>query len=169
MATATSTPSCKVRSDARAVYAGYIGGVNSDFGGGIAVDGVGNTYVTGETTSDEPTFPVVGGPDLIHNGYTDAFVAKVRSDGAVLVYCGYIGGAGGDEGRGIAVDGAGNAYVTGYTNSDETTFPVVGGPDLTHNGTYTYNAFVAKVEMDDSGTTYSVSGHPIVPTMPSLG
>ncbi len=55
-------------------------------------------------------------------------------DPAMLIYCGYIGGSGDDYGNGIAVDGAGNAYVTGTTASTEATFPVTVGPDLTYNG-----------------------------------
>src|SRR2546426_18702 len=54
-------------------------------------------------------------------------------DPAMLVYAGYIGGSGFERGFGIAVDSAGNAYVTGLTDSDETTFPVAVGPDLTFN------------------------------------
>jgi hypothetical protein len=65
-------------------------------------------------------------------------------DPAVLVYCGYIGGGGGDGGTGIAVDGDGNAYVTGATRSAEETFPVAGGPDLSFNEGRA-DAFVAKV------------------------
>ncbi len=64
-------------------------------------------------------------------------------DPAVLVYAGYIGGSGDDRGNGIAVDGSGNAYITGFTNSSESTFPVTAGPDLTYNGVR--DAFVAKV------------------------
>jgi hypothetical protein len=64
-------------------------------------------------------------------------------DPAVLVYCGYIGGSDFDTGYGIAVDAAGNAYVTGSTVSDEASFPVTIGPDLTSNGKD--DAFVAKV------------------------
>ena len=64
------------------------------------------------------------------------------------IYCGYIGGSGMSDGVGIAVDCAGNAYVTGDTLSTEATFPVTVGPDLTFNG-LTFNgggdAFVAKV------------------------
>ena len=89
------------------VYAGYIGGSGIDFGNGIAVDGSGNAYVTGGTTSTEASFPVVAGPDLTYNRGGDAFVAKVNAAGTTLVYAGYIGGSGGDSGRGIAVDGAG--------------------------------------------------------------
>ena len=75
------------------------------------------------------------GPDLTYNGGTyDAFVAKVNAAAPALVYAGYIGGSGDDDGYGIAVDGAGNAYVTGFTDSTEATFPVTVGPDLTYNG-----------------------------------
>jgi hypothetical protein len=59
------------------VYAGYIGGDDSDGGSGIAVDKKGNTYVAGSTSSTEASFPVKGGPDLTFNGSVDAFVAKV--------------------------------------------------------------------------------------------
>ena len=102
---------------------------------GIAVDAAGNAYVTGYTSSDQASFPVAVGPDLTFNGGSvDAFVAKVRADGTALVYCGYIGGSGADSGYGIAVDAAGNAYVTGVTDSDQASFPVTVGPDLTFNG-----------------------------------
>src|SRR5205814_1273329 len=113
------------------LYAGYIGGIRDDYGHGIAVDSVGNAYITGNTSSTEATFPVTGGPDLTFNGgfYDDAFVAKVRADGTALLYAGYIGGSGGDQGSGIAVDAAGNTYVTGFTDSSEATFPVTVGPD----------------------------------------
>jgi hypothetical protein len=60
-----------------------------------------------------------------------------------IVYAGYIGGTGNDVGSGIAVDAMGAAYITGYTDSTEATFPVAVGPDLTHNGGV--DAFVAKV------------------------
>jgi hypothetical protein len=74
---------------------------------------------------------------------TDAFVAKVKLDGSGLIWCGYIGGSGSEEANGIAVDAAGNVYVTGSTTSTEVTFPVTGGPDLTYNGKG--DAFVAKI------------------------
>ena len=87
----------------------------------------------------------MGGPDLTYNsGDSDVFVAKLNAAGTALVDCGYIGGSGIDYGLAIAVDGGGKAYVTGYTQSTETSFPVVGGPDLTHNGGG-HDAFVAKI------------------------
>ena len=135
------------------VYCGYIGGYDVEWGYGIAVDAVGNAYVTGDTTSSEATFPVTGGPDLTHNGSWDGFVAKVRADGTGLVYCGYIGGSSYDYAKDIAVDAAGNAYVTGYTYSSEATFPVVQGPDLTYNGGS--DVFVAKVKADGTGLVYA--------------
>jgi len=141
------------------VYCGYIGGSDNDEGYGIAVDGSGNAYVTGCTSSTEATFPVIGGPDLTYNGGGDLFVAKVNASGTALVYCGYIGGADDDYGRGIAVDGSGNAYVAGFTESTQATFPVIGGPDLTHNGGY--DAFVAKIssiQKDDFLGTWDGQG-----------
>jgi hypothetical protein len=144
----------KVSSDgASLLYAGYIGGSSDEFGHGIAVDGSGNAYVTGLTSSTEATFPVLGGPDLIYNGGFDAFVAKVSSDGASLLYAGYIGASGADYGYGIAVDGSGHAYVTGLTSSTEATFPVLGGPDLTYNGDF--DGFVAKVSSNGSSLLYA--------------
>src|SRR6266498_1749388 len=126
------------------LYCGYIGGGALDVGYGVAVDSLGNAYATGYTQSAF-TFPVTVGPDLTYNGGTyDAFVAKVNAAGTALLYCGYIGGNGEDVGYGIAVDGSGNAYVTGYTESNEGTFPVTVGPDLTYNGGST-DAFVAKI------------------------
>jgi hypothetical protein len=145
------------------VYAGYLGGANFDYGLSIAVDGVGKAYITGGTLSDQNSFPVTVGPDLTYNGsgtypFGDAFVAKVTAAGTALVYAGYIGGSGGDQGRGIALDSAGNAYVTGWTGSDQTTFPVTGGPDLTYNGgtgAYPSDAFVAKVDVAGTALVYA--------------
>ena len=135
------------------VYAGFIGGSDQDVGHGIAVDGSGNAYVTGETLSTEASFPVTAGPDVTQNGGRDAFVAKVNAAGTALLYAGYIGGSGNDEGHAIAVDSAGNAYVTGHTNSTQGAFPVTVGPDLTSNGGE--DAFVAKVNAAGTALVYA--------------
>jgi hypothetical protein len=143
----------KVNSSGTAlVYCGYIGGISTDTGNGIAVDGSGNAYVTGYTSSTQSTFPETVGPDLTHNGNSDGFVAKVNSSGTALIYCGYVGGSGADYGTGIAVDGSGNAYVTGYTDSTQATFPETVGPDLTHNGGQ--DAFVARLNVAGTALLY---------------
>ena len=135
------------------VYCGYIGGAGLfEYGNGIAVDAAGNAYVVGWTQSTEQTFPVRIGPDLTHNGFRDTFVAKVNPQGTALVYCGYIGGNSNDHGHGIAIDAAGNAYVTGWTNSSQNTFPLAVGPDLSFNGAI--DAFVAKVNPTGSALVY---------------
>ena len=147
----------KVKADGTAlVYAGFIGGIAADQGLGIAVDPLGNAYVTGSTESFAASFPVTAGPDLTFNGAdfsVDAFVAKISSDGASLLYAGYIGGSEFDTGHDVAVDDEGHAYVVGTTSSSEATFPVTIGPDLTWNGSL--DAFVAKVQPDGAALIYA--------------
>ena len=133
------------------VYCGYIGGTGWGEGKKIAVDGAGCAYVTGYTGAAENTFPVKVGPDLTYNGQpSDIFVAKVSADGSELVYCGYIGGMGIDEGYAIAVDGAGCAYVAGQTSS--TNFPCNPGSSLLPTGGK--DAVVAKVNAAGTGLDY---------------
>jgi len=149
------------------VYCGYVGGVADDFATGVAVDGNGRAYVTGNTTS-APThgFPVKTGPVLTHHGGFalapyDAFIARVKADGSGFDYCGYVGGSGMEYGTGVAVDGNGRAYVTGYTSSTETQkFPVKVGPDLTHNGggsQFPQDVYVARVNA--AGTGFEFCGY----------
>jgi len=140
-------------------YCGYIGGSNTDEGYSIAVDRHGAAVVAGNAWSDQNSFPVVVGPDLTHNGSSDVFVAKVNPRGSALVYCGYIGGALLDACGAIAMDASGNAYVAGMTRSDERSFPVKVGPDLTFNSSSVFwiDAFVAKVNA--SGKTLDYCGY----------
>ncbi len=105
------------------IYSRFLGGTALDAGHGMAVDSAGNAYVTGETAS--ANFPViVGSYDLVYNGATDAFVAKLNDTGTALLYATYLGGTGLDIGWGIAVDGD-LAYVVGET--DSTDFPGTAG------------------------------------------
>ncbi len=143
------------------LYAGFLGGSGSDRGYGIAVDAAGNAYVTGYTDSGD--FPTVAEPDTSYNGggYKDAFVVKVNPSGTALLYAGFLGGSNGETGNGIAVDAAGNAYVTGYTYSSD--FPTNAGPYTSHNGDT--DAFVVKVGAGGGGGTEPFSSV-IIPIWP---
>src|SRR5258706_1590941 len=101
------------------VYSTYLGGSDDDQGLGIAVDTNGNAYVTGTTMS--ANFPTTGG--AFQPTYGGAFVTKLDPTGSALVYSTYLGRSISDEGTAIAVDGAGNAYVTGTAGSNFTTTP----------------------------------------------
>jgi hypothetical protein len=153
----------KVKPDGSGLsYCGYIGGAGDDEGMGIAVDSAGNAYVTGETGSDQTTFPVKVGPKLTYSGsggnLGDAFVAKVDPSGSSLVFCGYIGGAGGDAGYRIAVDSSGSASIAGSTTSSEATFPVTAasGRAATYSGGTVFgDGFVAKVDASGASILYA--------------
>ncbi len=93
------------------IYSTYLGGGSDDCGCGIAVDGSGNAYVTGYTGSSN--FPTLNPYQATYQGGWDAFVTKLSSSGNSLIYSTYLGGGDDDYGYGIAVDGSGNAYVTG--------------------------------------------------------
>ena len=98
------------------VYGSYLGGTGVDKAQGIAVDGAGNAYVTGETAST--AFPTTAGAyDTAKSTGSDIFVSKLNASGTGLVYSTFIGGSGNDVAWGIALDAAGNAYVTGSTTS----------------------------------------------------
>jgi hypothetical protein len=135
------------------MYSTYLGGSSDDLGLGIAVDGSGNAYVTGFTGSGN--FPVTAGAyqTTFGGGYEDVFVTKLNASGSGLIYSTYLGGSGGDGGYGIAVDGSGNAYVTGWT--DSTDFPVTAGAYQTTHGGGDYDVFVTKLNASGSGLVYS--------------
>jgi hypothetical protein len=127
------------------LYSTFLGGLGNDDGRGIAVDAAGNVYVTGVAASAFPWTP--GAYDTTFGGSTsDAFVSKLNPSATALLYSTFLGGPGVDDGRGIAVDAAGNAYVTGLTDSDLTT--TTGAFDTIRGGR---DAYVAK--FDATGTT----------------
>jgi len=142
------------------LYSTYLGGTNffaGEAGFGIAVDSAGNAYVTGLAISTD--FPVTPGAFQTTcggcgPGYGDAFVAKVSSSGSALVYSTYLGGNSSDAGASIAVDSAGNAYVTGSTAS--TNFPTMDPLQPTNEGGFgDREAFVAKLNPGGSALVYS--------------
>ncbi|HEY2992252.1 MAG TPA: Calx-beta domain-containing protein [Methylomirabilota bacterium] len=132
------------------VYSTYLGGTGDEAGHAITVDAAGNAYVTGTTTSND--FPTVGPFQATLRGGQDAFVAKLDANGASLVYSTYLGGEADDFGFGIALDAAGNAYVTGSTAS--ATFPNNSAVTCIGSRLGPTDAFVAKVNVTGSSLGY---------------
>jgi hypothetical protein len=131
-------------------YSTYLGGSGTDYGLAITVDAAGKAYVTGYTSSTNfPTENPLAGASA---GGQDVFVTKLNAAGNDLIYSTYLGGSGDDNGYGIAVDAAGNAYVTGYTSS--TNFPTTKN---TFQSTYGGNgdAFVTKLNASGNALVYS--------------
>jgi hypothetical protein len=135
------------------VYSTYLGGSGveieylGDKGNAIAVDSAGSAYLTGQTCSTNfPTaLPLQASPQGC-----EAFVTKLNPAGASLVYSTYLGG-GDDTGTGIAVDSAGNAYLTGFTGSAD--FPTFNPLQQSLSGIT--NAFVTKLNAAGSAFVYS--------------
>jgi uncharacterized protein (TIGR03437 family) len=106
-----------------ALYATFLGGSGNDAASAIAVDSLEQVYLTGSTASGD--FPLAnaaqkqfgGGLIYYSEWYGDAFVAKLDPKGATLLYSTYLGGVSADQGNAIVVDGSGNAYVAGGTES----------------------------------------------------
>jgi hypothetical protein len=133
------------------VYSTFLGGTNQQAGGAIAVDAAGSAYVTGYTISTD--FPNTNTDPLPVGGSGDVFVTKLSADGSALVYSTVFGGKDSEEGHDIAVDQNGNAYITGFTLSDDfptanpfkPVAPAPGGGD----------AFITKLNATGSALVYS--------------
>ncbi len=129
----------------RLLYSTYMGGSRDDAATSLAVDPVGNVYVAGATLSSD--FRTVNAAQAAHGGgIFDAFVARLNPAGNQLVYSTYLGGGSADRGMRIAVDAAGNAYVTGDTRS--TNFPTANPAQRSLGGSS--DAFVAKLNPNGS-------------------
>jgi hypothetical protein len=132
------------------IYSTYLGGSGSDPGSGIAVDPMGNAYVTGRTDSTD--FPTLNALQTANHGGGDAFVTKINAAGNKFVYSTYLGGSDDEEGEQIAVDPAGYAYVTGFTRS--TDFPAVNAFQAAYGGGPT-DAFVTRISPSGNAFVYS--------------
>ena len=130
------------------VYSTYLGGSDLDQGLGIAVNSSGNAYVTGTTSSTN--FPTASPIQSTKGTGTDAFVTKINAAGSALVYSTYLGGNGNDK-EAIAVDAAGNAYITGAAKS--TNFPTVGPIQAVMGGAA--DVFATKINAAGSALVYS--------------
>ncbi len=135
------------------IYSTYLGGNSNSGCVGIAVDGSGNAYVIGNTTSTN--FPTTAGAyrSTLPNSNQSIFVSKINPAGggtSDLVYSTYLGGTNTDQGHFIAVDGGGNAYVTGFAKSSD--FPTTSGAFQTVMPNSNYCGFVCKFNPSLSGT-----------------
>jgi hypothetical protein len=145
------------------VYSTYLGGTRGDHGHGIAVDGSGNAYVVGETTS--PDFPVTAGAfqttsTAATHGLDSAFITKLNPAGSALVYSTFLSGSGvsafGDIATCVVLDSLGDAYVAGSAYS--TNFPVTSGAYQKTNvgaANTASNVFVTKLNPAGSALLYS--------------
>ncbi len=147
----TGSDAFVLRLDASGATVGYcrfIGGSGIDVGQGIAADAAGNVWVVGATTSSN--LPVLAALQPTLGGRTDGFVGKLDATG-VLVYLTYLGGRGDDLALAVAVDGPGNAYVTGSTDSPD--FPTLSPFQASPGGGD--DAFVAKLNAAGSALVFS--------------
>ena len=122
----------KFNSAGKLIYITYLGGAQTDAATSLAVDASGNAYVVGMASSSD--FPVTQGAFQSHYAGNsqgacwqagDGFISKLNPTGSQLIYSTYLGGKRDDLVSAVAVDSAGNAYVTGYTLS--TDFPTTPG------------------------------------------
>lgn len=130
------------------VYSTYLGGNQADRDWAIAVDDSGNAYVTGTTASTD--FPGATPPQ---HGLDDVTVVKFNAAGSALIYSTYLGGSNSEFGADIAIDDAGNAYVTGQTSSND--FPTVNAFRSTLSFAGGTDAFVTRLNPTGSALVYS--------------
>jgi hypothetical protein len=164
-------------------YSTFLGGSRGDIGWAIAVDASGSAYVAGDNVSYIRRVPK-SGYDTNFSGGGDAFVARLDfdTDTSVLTlgYLTYLGGNGIDGAVGIAVDGSGAAYITGYTTSSN--FPAIlapGAPRLVQTNisgafnklfqSYQTDAFVTKLNPDGSAAYSTYLGGELNETGTDIG
>lgn len=143
-------------------YASYFGGSGADVAWDVAVDAEGFVYMAGESMGGLPVRSgtvtnAFSGSDRAHG---DAFVAKFDNAGTNLIYLAYLGGRTADAGLALAVDAAGSAYVTGYTESTNfptanALFPAITGQAYPGVNTFPPDAFVTKLSPSGATLIYS--------------
>lgn len=131
------------------IYSTYLGGTDYDYSRDVAVNSIGEAYITGSTKSaDFDT--ITGAYQQSFNGLWDAFITKFNTSGTAIIYSTFIGGSSAEHSRTISIDQSGNAYITGYTASPD--FCVTSGAfQTTPTGVNDTETFVTK--LNPSGTS----------------
>jgi hypothetical protein len=147
------------------VYSTFLGGTANDNASAIALDSSGNAYIHGVTASTD--FPVVEPLQPTSNGGSEAFVTKLDGAGEALSFSTYLGGGSTDIAEGIAVDSAGNFYVSGDTQSADFPRSPSAFQSAKNGG---QDAFITKYgDYVITGRTIDSSGNPIAAATVSLG
>lgn len=148
-------------------YSTYFGGNGNNLAWAVAVDTNGFVYMAGQTTSTEsPTGKPFATPGAFQTTFQggsdagDAFIAKFDNLGTNLIYLTYLGGNGDDAAFGLAVDAAGDAYVTGATVSPNfpvknALYPNIHGTVNPYSKTYLADGFIAELDSTGSNLVYS--------------
>jgi uncharacterized protein (TIGR03437 family) len=112
------------------LYSTYLGGSGEDHAGGVALDSLGNAYVTGLTFSTD--FPVANAIQNTNAGNSDVFLTKINAGGSAIIFSTYLGGSGADTVASVAVDAAARAYLGGITASPD--FPLAAPTQRSYGG-----------------------------------
>ncbi len=137
-------------------WATFLGGGDFDSIYGLALDPAGRVYVAGGTWSaDFPTSPNAWVADNV--GQRDAFVAVLDAAGANLVYGSYLGGTSQEQAEALALDAAGRVHVAGWTRSADFGSSLVGQRQAARAQSSPFDAFVARLDPNASGTDYAVT------------
>lgn len=128
------------------IYSTYLGSSLEDTVNSIAVDNSGNAFITGKACGSD--FPLKNPYQDTIKDECDAYVTKIKSDGSDLIYSTLLGGNKSDEGSSITIDAYGNAYITGYTYSNN--FPVKNNIFSYKDIGYYSDVFITKI--NPSGT-----------------
>jgi hypothetical protein len=132
------------------LFSTYLGGSGADAASAILLDSSGYIYLVGSTFS--PDFPITAGAaQTVYGGFGDAFLTKLKPDASALVYSTYVGGSQADNATALALDSAGDVFLTGSTQSPD--FPTLNPLQLSLAGVS--NAFVTKVNPTGTAFLYS--------------
>ena len=144
----------KLNSTATSItWSTFLGGSDVDVSVGMGIDSSGNVYVGGSTLSTN--FPVVNAIQATYGGAVDAIAARINSSGTAIDWATYIGGSSEDQAFGVAVDGSGNLYIDGFTDSSG--FPGTSGSAIQSTYGGGYDAWLTKISNTASPSLTSIN------------